>query len=109
MKLGLLITNKGMSDAIETNITLKLNDANDKVIERSIDIENIPARSSLKLNVELKDISREVIDAFLEAISYSFVTEGRIGISIDYEIAGKEPSSVYLPMSDDSRSRLVLM
>lgn len=84
MKLGLLITNKGMSDAIETNITLKLNDANDKVIERSIDIENIPARSSLKLNVEFKDISKEVIDAFLEAISYSFVTEGRIGISIDY-------------------------
>ena len=68
MKLRLNITNKGMSDSTEKIITFKLNDANDKVIERSITITSIPARSSMKVNVEFKDISREVIEAFVNAI-----------------------------------------
>ena len=98
-----------MSDANSIEVTAYLDGTNDEKAETeslTMVIEQIPARSTSRLNIMLKDISPQIMTTLSQSIYMGSIVRGRIGLNIDFKISvdGKtsERMTVYLPFEDNS-------
>ena len=99
-----------MSDAENVEITTKFDDSLGQ-IESAFKIEKLAARASQSVSILIKDISPEVLKVFKATIDQYYLTEGRVGLNLEFtvSIGGEDavPSSddsntVYLPMNRQS-------